>query len=161
MPLKMLTEFLDGNNIKYMFITHSPAFTAQEIAQSACIPGREMAKAIIIKVDDRLVMAVLPATEKINFDYLREIYDTPNVSLATENEFRGIFPECEIGAMPPFGNLFAMEVLVTEDLTRNEEIAFNAGTHAELIRLKYKDYESLVKPRVLNLAKRWETVRTA
>jgi Ala-tRNA(Pro) deacylase len=153
MPVKKLKEFLDQNSIKYMTISHSPAFTAQEIAASACIPGKELAKTVMIKIHGRIAMAVLPASHKIDFELLRKSLDVGDVGLAGEHEFRGMFPECDVGAMPPFGNLYGMDVLVTESLTQNDEIAFNAGTHTELIRLAYKDFERLVKPRVMILSR--------
>lgn len=148
MPVKKLIEFLDGNNVRYITIRHSSAFTSQEIAAKAHISGKELAKTVMIKIDGKMAMTVLPATFNIDFDSLKEIFGTRNVSLATEFEFKNRFPDCELGAMPPFGNLYAMEVYVAESLTLDKEIAFNAGSHTELIRLSYEDYERLVKPRI-------------
>jgi len=149
MPIRKLREFLDQNNIKYVTITHSPAYTAQEIAASAHIPGREMAKTVVVKIDDTMAMVVLPANAQINLDFLKCITGAQRVSLASEEEFKDKFPDSEIGAMPPFGNLYGMQVFVSETLSREKEIAFNAGSHSELIKMSYKDFERIVKPRVI------------
>jgi len=148
MPAKKLKEFLDQNAIKYMSINHSPAFTAQEVAASACIPGKELAKTVMVTVNGKLAMVVLPASCKIDFDRLREASGAGAVALATEQQFRDLFPECEVGAMPPFGNLYDMEVFMADCFAENREIAFNAGSHTELIRMAVSDYERLVKPKM-------------
>ncbi|MDR8390344.1 YbaK/EbsC family protein [Aliifodinibius sp. S!AR15-10] len=149
MPLSRLTEYLDDNDKKYVVIKHSKAFTAQEVAASAHIPGREMAKTVILKVDGDLKMLVLPSTHDVDFDQVKEQLGAKEVSLASEDEFSGMFPDCEVGAMPPFGNLYDMEVLVAESLTDDEEIAFNAGTHRELVRMAYQDFEDLANPNIV------------
>lgn len=147
MPVKKLKDFLDSNKIKYVTIKHSPAYTAPEIAGSAHIPGKELAKTVIIKVDGKMAMAVLSASQRVSFDLLKKIIGASKIELASEQEFKRLFPECDVGAMPPFGNLYGMEVFVDESLSEDEEIAFNAGSHTELIRLAYKDFERLVKPK--------------
>ena len=146
MPETRLKEFLDKEHVKYVTIGHSPAFTAQEVAASAHIPGRELAKTVIVKVDGELAMVVLPASENVRLDHLREKLGTRDVELAREDEFKNAFPDCETGAMPPFGNLYGMKVFVDQVLREDEEIAFNAGSHDELIRLSYSEYERLVHP---------------
>ncbi|HDY68994.1 MAG TPA: YbaK/EbsC family protein, partial [Candidatus Scalindua sp.] len=143
MPSKKLKDFLDSNNIKYVTIEHSRAYTANEIAATAHIPGKELAKTVMVKIDGKMTMTVLPAYCKINFELLQEAAGATNVELSSEQEFKDMFPGCEIGAMPPFGNLYGMEVLVDKSLCEDEEIAFNAGSHTELIRLSYKDFEGL------------------
>ena len=148
MPLKKIREFLDENGVKYVNIKHSKAYTAQEIAESAHLPGKELAKAVMIKINGNMAMAVLPATERVDFELLKAVTGTKNVILAEEYEFKNLFPECEIGAMPPFGNLYGMEVYVEQDLADDAEICFNAGSHTELFRLSYKDYERLVQPKL-------------
>jgi len=148
--LKRLTEYLDKSNVKYVVILHSPAYTAQEVAASVHIPGKEMAKTVMVKIDGKMTMAVLPASSMVDFTHLRESLGASKVELATEAEFRDLFPECEVGAMPPFGNLYAMGVIAETGLTEDEEIAFNAGSHKELVKLAYRDFESLVGPTVLN-----------
>jgi len=156
MPVKKLVEFLDANNVRYVTIRHSSAFTAQEIAAKAHISGKEVAKTVMIKIEGKMAMAVLPATADIDFDRLKEIFRTTNVLLASEYEFKNRFPDCELGAMSPFGNLYDMEVYVDESLIEDKEIAFNAGSHIELIRLSFKDYENLVNPRIFKFS--WKPV---
>jgi Ala-tRNA(Pro) deacylase len=147
-----LIKYLDDNNVPYVTITHSQAFTAQQVAASAHIKGREMAKTVIIKINDKLAMAVLPATYHVDFHLLKEITGNENVVLAHESEFKELFEDCELGAMPPFGNLYNMDVYVAQSLTEEVEIAFNAGTHSELIRMGYSDFERLVKPKILKFS---------
>jgi len=149
MPVRKLKEYLDDHHVKYITISHSPAFTAQAVAQSAHIPGKELAKTVIVKLDDGYAMAVLPASHKVDLDYLKRGVTAHDVSLASESEFEGLFPDCELGAMPPFGNLYDMDVYVAEELTEDEEIAFNAGSHTELVKMAYKDYADLVTPKVI------------
>ena len=153
MPVKKLRDFLDTNEIKYITISHSPAFTAQQIAASAHIPGKDIAKTVIIKIDGEMAMAVLSASCKIDFDMLKDSIGAMKIELATEREFKDLFPECEIGAMPPFGNLYGMDVYAAETLADETEIAFNAGSHTELIKMAYADFERLVKPKVVKCSK--------
>ena len=152
MPVKALREFLDKNDVKYVSISHSPAYTAQEIAASAHIPGDELAKIVMVDVDGRLAMAVLPSSLQVDFDDLADALGAERGELANEKEFSERFGECEVGAMPPFGNLYDMDVYVAEELTGDEQIAFNAGTHTELIQMAYSDFERLVQPKVLSFA---------
>ncbi|RPI23515.1 MAG: YbaK/EbsC family protein [Acidobacteria bacterium] len=152
MPVKKLKEFLDANRVKYITISHSLAYTAQEIAATAHVPGKELAKTVMVRVDGRMAMAVLPASLKVNFDLLADTIGAKQVELASEKEFKQLFPDCELGAMPPFGNLYGMEVFVAESLTEDKEIVFNAGTHTELMKLSYEDFATLVKPRVVKLS---------
>ena len=148
MPVKRLKEFLDSHNIKYVTISHSRAFTAQETAASAHVPVKELAKTVVVKIDGKMAMAVLPASSKVDFDLLKKAMGSGRVEIASEKEFKDMFPGCEIGAMPPFGNLYGMEVFAAESLTEDKEIAFNAGSHRELVKMAYKDFERLVKPKV-------------
>lgn len=156
MPSGKLKAFLDENNIRYLTIRHSNAYTSQEIAASAHVSGKEFAKTVIIKVNGKMVMAVLPASYQIDFDMLKEIFSSRVVTLASEEEFKNRFPDCEIGAMPPFGNLYDMEVYVAESLTGNREISFNAGTHTELIRMDFRDFMQLAEPGILKFS--WKKV---
>jgi Ala-tRNA(Pro) deacylase len=133
-------------------ITHSQAFTASQVAASAHIKGHEMAKTVIIKINGKMAMAVLPANYHVDFHLLKEITGNEDVILAHESEFKDVFPDCELGAMPPFGNLYGVDVFVAQKLAEDIDIAFNAGTHSELIQMKYKDFESLVKPRILKFS---------
>jgi Ala-tRNA(Pro) deacylase len=149
MSLQKLREFLDENKVKYVTITHSPAFKAQEIAAAAHIPGKEMAKTVMAKIDSEMAMVVLPASMKVDFGRLLEATGAQEVELAQEKEFKHLFPDCALGTMPPFGNLFGLRTFVAEELTEDEEIAFNAGSPTEVIKLAYRDYARLVQPRVL------------
>ena len=148
MVVQKLKEFLDGWGIKYVVIKHSMAYTAQEVAASAHIPGEQLAKTVMVKIDGKIAMAVLCATDIVDINRLEDVVGAGRVELAGEREFNSLFPGCDIGAMPPFGNLYNMAVFVDENLSRDKDIAFNAGSHAELIRLAYSDYERLVKPTV-------------
>lgn len=149
MPVKALKEFLDNHHIKYMCINHSPGFTAQEIAAAAHVSGKQLAKTVIVKLGDQLAMVVLPANEHINFAALKKFTGGKNADLARESEFKGKFPECEVGAMPPFGNLYGMPVYVSNHLSDWGQIIFNSGSHSELMKLSYQDFVRLVKPEVI------------
>jgi Ala-tRNA(Pro) deacylase len=148
MPVKKLKEYLDRHQVKYVTISHPTVYTTQEIAASAHIPGKELAKTVMVKIDGKTAMAVLPASYRVDFDLLKKAAGASSVKLAGEEEFKNMFPDCEIGAMPPFGNLYGMDVFVAASLAEDAEIAFNAGSHSELIRLSYKDFEKLVKPKL-------------
>jgi Ala-tRNA(Pro) deacylase len=148
MPSKKLKEYLDKNEIQYITITHSLAYTAQKVAAAAHISGWEIAKTVIVKADGKMAMAVLPASTLINMDALKTVTGTENVELASEKEFSTLFPECETGAMPPFGNLYGMDVYVSSTLAQEDYIAFNAGTHTEVIKMSFKDFNRLVSPKI-------------
>ncbi|MBD3223983.1 MAG: deacylase [Caldithrix sp.] len=151
MPVKKLKDFLDKKRVKYVLISHSEAYTSQEIAATAHIPGKELAKTVIVKLDGEMAMVVLPASHQIDFDLCKKATGSDTVELASEEEFKYRFPDCEIGAMPPFGNLYDMDVYVAEKLTEDELIAFNACSHKELMRISYKDFKKLVDPRVIKV----------
>lgn len=153
MPARRVREFLDSHNVRYATITHSKAYTAQEIAGSAHIPGKEIAKTVMVMIDDRMAMAVLPASTRLDLEQLKDIAGAKRVELASEREFRDLFPECEVGAMPPFGNLYGMTVWVDAALAEDEQIAFNAGSHTELIRMAYRDFAKLVAPTVAEMSR--------
>jgi Ala-tRNA(Pro) deacylase len=144
-----LKDFLDHEKVKYVTIAHSPAFTAQEIAATTHIPGKELAKTVVVKIDGKMSMVVTPASEHVRLDKLKETLGVAEVELASESEFKGSFPDCETGAMPPFGNLYDMQVFVSQALREDEQIAFNAGSHSELVRLPYTEFERLVEPILL------------
>ena len=150
MPAKKLREFLNSQNVTYMTISHTVAYTAKEIAALTHISNKELAKTVIVKIDGTMAMAVLPASYDVDLFALRAATGAKSVTLAKESEFRGRFPECDIGAMPPFGNLYGMTVYVDESLTK--DIAFNAGTHEELLQVSYADFARLVKPTVLRFS---------
>ena len=148
MPTARIREFLDDHGIRYEVIHHARAFTAQRTAQTAHSPGGEVAKTVVVKLDGRLALAVVPASENIRLRRLAKVAGANHVELASEAEFAAAFPDCEVGAMPPLGGLYGMEVWVDVFLTRDKEIAFNAGSHTEMIRMPYREFESLVRPRV-------------
>lgn len=152
MAFKKLKEYLDENGVKYVTVSHSPAYTAQEVAAKAHVPGKTIAKTVLVKVDGKLVMAVLPGSFKVNFESLKKVLGSDNVRLADEHEFVDKFPDCEVGAMPPFGNLYGVDVFVANSLAEDEEIVFNACSHSQLIKMSYSDYEKLVKPVRLDFA---------
>ena len=152
MPTKKLKEFLDSNKIKYVSITHSSAYTAMEIAALAHVPGKDLDKTVMIKINGHMAMAVLPATHMIKMDLLKKAVGLDNVRLATEQEFKDKFADCEVGAMPPFGNLYNLEVYASDSLKEDEEIVFNAGSHTELIKMNYKDFERLVNPKIAQIS---------
>ena len=154
MPVRKLKEFLDGEGIKYVTVSHSVAYTAQEIAARAHVRGKNLAKTVMVRLDGKMAMAVLPATFKVDLDLLKEASGANEVELASEREFKDMFPDCELGAMPPFGNLYGFDVYVARTLAEDEEIAFNAGSHTELMKLPYGDFERLVKPKVVRISLR-------
>ena len=154
MSLTSLREYLDKNSVPYGVISHSPAFTAQGIAALVHVPGQELAKTVIVKLDGELALAVLPASFRIDLTSLEEEAGVKRAELASEEEFRDQFPECETGAMPPFGNLYGFKVFADESLTRDQEIVFNACSHRELIRMSWNDFERLARPRIIRFAAR-------
>jgi Ala-tRNA(Pro) deacylase len=152
MPIQKFRQFLDEKLVKYIVITHSKAYTSQGIAATAHISGNELAKTVMLKKDGELCMAVLPASKQVNLAAFAKLTGSAYVSLASERDFKDRFPDCEVGAMPPFGNLYGLPVYVDTSLTRDKEIAFNAGSHLELIKLAYGDFERLVEPTILDFA---------
>ena len=148
MPVKALKDFLDTHKVKYVSSTHSPAFTSQEIAAAAHVSGRQLAKVVIVKAGGQFAMVVIPANDQIHFGKLKEAIGSV-VDLASESEFKDKFAGCEVGAMPPFGNLYEMPVYVASRLSQQDHILFNAGSHSELMQLAYGDFERLVKPKVI------------
>ena len=150
MPAKQLKTFLDEAGVDYMGRPHPPAFTAQELAHHVKIAGDRVVKTVIIELDGKMAMLVMPATLRIRWDRLSRILDTDFLDLADEQEFQDRFPDCEVGAMPPFGNLFGMTVYCAEALTEQPELAFAAGSHSESAHMKTSDFLTLVQPMVLN-----------
>jgi Ala-tRNA(Pro) deacylase len=148
MPAKALKEYLDREGVQYSSQPHSTAYTAQEVAASAHVPGWQFAKTVIVNINGNLAMVVLPANRKVALQDLRDITGDERVTLASEKEFAARFPDCEPGAMPPFGNLYGMDVFVAPELAEADEIVFNAGTHSEVLHMAYSDFDRLVHPRV-------------
>lgn len=159
MPAKKLKEYLDANGVAYVTVTHSVAYTAQEVASLAHVPGKDMAKTVMVKVDGHMAMAVLPASAKVDLELLKVVTRSHDVQLAAEWEFKTMFPDCETGAMPPFGNLYGMRIYMEKSLREDDEIAFNAGTHRELIWMRRADFERLTHPYLAEFAE--EALATA
>jgi Ala-tRNA(Pro) deacylase len=152
MPISSLVQYLDKHGVQYSVISHSPAYTAQGLAALSHIPGKELAKSVVVKVDGELTLAVLPASFQVDLAMLKRAIRAKKVEIASENEFRDSFPECETGAMPPFGNLYGMRVVADETLAQDKEITFNACSHRELIRLSWEDFQMLANPKMAKFA---------
>ena len=148
MTHQRLQSYLDSHKIPYQAVNHSIAYTAREAADSLHIPANTFAKVVVIKAEGRYLMAVLPSTWKVDLKRLEEVLECPYVRLATEDELAILFPDCEIGSMPPFGNLYGTPVYVDATLTQDEEIVFDAGSHVGAIKMRYKDFADLVRPQV-------------
>ncbi len=146
--LRRLKDYLDSQKIQYEVLTHPEAYTAPEIAHALHVSGKMLAKVVMIKAGDRFVMAALPSNWRVDFKRLKEILGTPHVRLASEEEFKGLFPDCQVGTMPPFGNLYGLAVYVDRALAEDPEIVFQAGTHYEAVKMRYQDFDNLVHPTV-------------
>ena len=147
-------QYLDQRHAKYVTISHQPAYTAQEVAAAAHIPGRMMAKTVMVKIDGEMAMVVLPADRRVDLEYLKKLTRAQTVRVASEEEFKGMFPGCEVGAMPPLGELYGLEVYAARELTEDDEIAFNAGTFTEVVKLPYAEFGRLARPRVCDITVR-------
>jgi Ala-tRNA(Pro) deacylase len=152
--VKRLKEYLEENQVPYTHCTHRLAYTAQEIAAAQHVPGREMAKTVVLKVDQNFALLILPAVRKIDLKALKDELHYKHIDLATEKEFSSLFPDSDVGAMIPFGNLYKLPVYVDRSLAAEEEIFFNAGTHIDTIRMKYQDFSRLVRPQLVT-ASQW------
>ena len=147
MPIpRTLKTHLDREHVHYDVLPHSQMFRAAAVAQTLHVSEQEMVKVVIVKVKERFVTTVLPATEKVDVQRLRKIFGTHRVRLATEEEISHLFPDCEVGAMPPLGTLYGLPVYVDRSLTGDEQIVFEEGTHSEAIRMRYWDFAALVFP---------------
>jgi Ala-tRNA(Pro) deacylase len=149
--LSKLKEFLDANGVRYEVRSHPTAYTAQQVAAEEHIPGREMAKVVMVRDGGEYLMAVLPAPYHVGLTRLGEAMGRTGLRLATEAEFARLCPGCEPGAMPPFGNLYGIPVCVDESLAQDDEIAFNAGNHEQTVHMKFTDFARLVRPRIASL----------
>jgi Ala-tRNA(Pro) deacylase len=148
---KQLIDCLNDNKVGYEILHHPEAVTAQRIAQAEHVKGRHHAKVVMIKSGEQHLMAVLPADHQIDLEKVAKAVGK-TVSLDTEQEFKSLFPDCAIGAMPPFGNLYGLPTYVDRSLAAQDYIVFEAGTHSDAIKLSYRDYEKIVKPQVEDLA---------
>jgi Ala-tRNA(Pro) deacylase len=152
MAIRRTIEFLDGNQVKYVLLKHSHAFAAQDVAASAHVPARTFAKTIVVKVDGRLALAVVPATRQIDLGLLRIACGALEVEIADEYEFAGRFDGCQLGTMPPFGNLFGLPTYLDVALAMRTFIAFNAGSHTDVVVMRFADYKRLAHPKVVSLS---------
>ena len=148
-----LVQFLKDNGVKYEVMPHAVSYTAQETAASVHTPGKEVAKSVVITDGTEYVMAVVDAPHQIDLKKFSALSGMKKAALASEDRLRELFPDCEPGAMPPFGNLYDIKVFVDQRLEEDETITFNAGSHFEAIRLKYADFKKLAKPQVGDFAR--------
>ena len=149
MSTKNFEEFLNTHHIHYEKIPHALTYTAQETAAAAHVPGRVFAKSVMIKLDGRMLMVVLPAHYRLSLDFIRKLAGVRQAELADESEFKDLFSDCEVGAMPPFGNLYNIDVWVDESLIWDESIVFNAGSHTELMKIATSDFKDLAQPKIV------------
>ncbi len=147
-----LEQYLREQHVAYEVQHHPLAYTAQRVAAAEHVPGKELAKTVIVITDDRSVMVVVPASRNVQVSKLAAALGASQARLAEEREFEALFPDCELGAMPPFGNLYGMDVYVDRMLAEDERIVFRAGTHTETMRMNYADFARLVKPMVVDVA---------
>ncbi len=141
-----LIQLFTDSGMPFQLLQHHQAYTAQEIAAEQKVPGRQMAKVVMVKADSQVAMLVMPATQRVNFRKLAGVLGCPDVRLVEEKEFARLFPDCYPGAMPPFGNLYNIPVYVDRVLAEDTEIVFNAGTHSDALKVRYADYARLVSP---------------
>jgi Ala-tRNA(Pro) deacylase len=150
-----LKEYLRENGVPFEVQHHPRAITAQEVAATEHVPGKMLAKVVVVMVDGRMVMLSLPAPYQVDLEKVGKVLGAEEARLAEEEEFEGAFPDCEVGAMPPFGNLYGMPVYVEEALAEDETIFFRAGTHTDTMSVRYTDFEQLVEPTIAAFAHRY------
>jgi Ala-tRNA(Pro) deacylase len=150
--LTKLSKFLDEQKVTYEVHSHPERFTANAVAEAEHVPAREMAKVVILRAGREYLMVVVPASFRVDIGLLRHQTGKPDLHLATEGEFASLFPGCELGAMPPFGNLFGLPVWIDTVLAKQKAITFNAGTHRQAVHMAYTDFARLVQPKVLALS---------
>jgi Ala-tRNA(Pro) deacylase len=147
-----LENYLREKRVPFEVRHHPRAVTAQEVAASEHVPGKMLAKTVMVLADGEMVMLALPASYQVDMEKAGPALGAQDVRLAHEEEFEGSFPDCEVGAMPPFGNLYDLTVYVEETLAEDEKIVFRAGTHTDTMSVSYADFERLVRPRVAEFA---------
>ncbi len=143
-----VTQFLSGQGVQYKTLLHRPTFDAQRMAQAVHINGNYVAKTVVLRADGRDVLAVLQATHHVDLDAVRDLLGAASIDLASEREFSDKFPDCQLGALPPFGSQYGMRTLVDSSLAGDEEIVFEGNTHEEAVRLRFDDYVRLEHPMV-------------
>lgn len=141
-----LQHYLEENRVPYRASHHPEAFTSQEVAEVSHIPGKHLAKVVMVKIPGSLAMAVVPSTRHVNLDKLKALMHVPELELAREEEFAPRLPDCRPGTMPPFGNLYGLRVYVDEEIARQPELVFQAGTHEDVASLAYLHFARLVRP---------------
>ena len=146
-----LIDFLDQSKVRYDLLHHPEAFTAQELAAIEHVKGKSHAKVVMVKTGGELVMTVLPADHRIDLEQLGKITGRPTV-VATETDFKELFPDCAVGTMPPFGHLYGLATYLDKSVANADKLVFEAGTHSDAIRMKYTDYERLAKPTLADFA---------
>jgi Ala-tRNA(Pro) deacylase len=151
--LVRLQELLDRSGVAYTHTVHPLAYTAREVAAAEHLPAQEVAKVVVFLAESGYRMVVLPASKVVDFQELRAMLGFAHARLATEKELTQLFPDCDLGAMPPFGELYGMPVYIDSSLLGDEKIAFNAGTHRDVIHMRLEDYRKLVNPEVVSLAR--------
>ena len=156
-----IREYLDSKNVPYEWLPHPQAFTAQEVAHSLHISGKRLAKTVIVNADGRMIMAVLPASHRLVMPELKASLEARHLEMLPEGELAKVFPECDLGAIPPFGNLYGIDVWVDRTIADQGEIVFNAGTHVDAVRMRYHDYAGLAKPRVGRFSEMWGAAAAA
>lgn len=144
---RQLIEYLDSQGVGYQCCRHSPVYTAQGVAHAQHISGKKVAKVVIVSAGGRKLMAVVPACHRVDLEKLENLLGS-SVRLASEGEFQNYFPDCELGAMPPFGHLYNLDVWVDAALKNQPDIIFKAGTHLDTIQMSFKDFEKLVRPKL-------------
>ncbi|MCL4487145.1 MAG: YbaK/EbsC family protein [Chloroflexi bacterium] len=149
-----LEKYFRDNGVEFQAMTHRTAYTAQEMAAAQGVKGREVAKVAMVYADARIVMLVMPASYRIDFAKLKGPVDAREPRLAKEEEFSSLFPDCDTGAMPPFGNLYDVPVYVDRSLTEDPEIVFQVGTHCDTMKIAYRDFARLAQPIVADFAVR-------
>lgn len=151
MPAERVRRYLMEHGVEYETHTHPVAYTTSEVAEAEHVPGRNMAKTVMLMADDRVVMAVVPGDRMVDLEKAAEALGTENVRLAEEREFSAPFADCERGAEPPFGALYEVPTLVDQGLD-SPRITFKAGTHTETITMALSDYLELTNPKKADLA---------
>lgn len=151
MSSKKLAEYLTSNHVQYKMIPHSEAYTASETSQVAHVSPRNLAKTVIVRTPEKMIMVVVESDHQLDLKKLRKAIHESHLDIAKETEFTDEFPDCEMGAMPPFGNLYGMEVFVSDVLAKDDRIAFNAGSHTELFEISFEDFKKLTKPKIIQV----------
>ncbi|MBI1941154.1 MAG: YbaK/EbsC family protein [Acidobacteria bacterium] len=150
-----IRDFLEASKVNYEWLPHPEAFTAQEVAHSLHVSGKRLAKTVVLDADGRLVMAVLPASHRLDLHELKAALAVKRLEMLPESELAKIFPDCDLGAIPPLGSLYGMDVWVDGAVAQSEEIVFTAGTHVDAVRIAYSDFVQLAKPRVGHFSEIW------